>query len=1064
VALEASAGTGKTTVLVRRYVRLLESGADPRHILAITFTRKAAGEMRSKLIAELRANPTLWPEIRDRLLDLHVLTLDAFCLGLLKEFPLEAGVAPDIDLLDEVEVRELMEEAIEEAWEEAAEAGASDLVFLTGAVGEAGLKRSLQDLLRSRLVKAGPIERALARRLPADLTLEGIRQRAVQALRDATGGEARLVELLACGPGPEVARFRALGHAFRRAIDPGRATVYDVEEVLSYFLTEEGRARQKLVFSKKDFASAGDFETHRDLALRLAPALSELNRRWEQDRNLYAVRELAKLYRSTARRFAGLKEARGGLDFTDTLLRAVALLQQRGEFSQSRYRLEARYHHLLIDEFQDTNEAQWELVRALVASWGEGAGLVQEVIRAEQAEGRGRGILEEPSLFIVGDRKQSIYGWRDARVEVMERAARELVGLRPGGGRRLSIRRCFRASGALLGFVNDVFAGVEKIGTAYDWAFRYEEADHFPAAEDGEGALGLAVAEDLRGAAAAVADEIVRLLQQERLEPRQIAILFRSRTHYRAYERALVERGVPAYVYRGLGFFDSPEVKDIEALVRYLAKPGSELRAGELLRSRFIHLSDTGLAQIVAARKGGLALLLQGRLRDDDLAALSQADRSAAQRARARVPAWTRRADQVPPYDLIFEILQSCDYPAWFSDREGPQGWENLKKILELVRRAQNRGYLTFSRLADYLESAAAGEEALAVLEAVDAVNLMTLHAAKGLEFEAVFVVNLNQKTRGETTLPRIVETAGGEPEIHVLTRPATDSPDRALEEEKRLLYVALTRARRRLVLSAYGIDRVETRPTLLQLLPQSLTALFAEALEGREEERVWTPAGRSHRLTVLRPAPEPRFYRDPHQEPSFQAMLEPLADTSLPPLSVAELADDASGRGRGPWAVDPIDRAVGVAVHRLFEHAVAPEDARSETMDALLPERAGESPAERKNAAQRAAELYQELQREPRLRALLARGEIHREVPVTLRRQGALVRGVIDALILVEGKVVVVDYKTGVRAAEHVAQLEIYLEAVGRLFPKRAAEGWIFYPSGEPIRLAAGPTQLSFF
>jgi ATP-dependent exoDNAse (exonuclease V) beta subunit len=340
----------------------------------------------------------------------------------------------------------------------------------------------------------------------------------------------------------------------------------------------------------------------------------------------------------------------------------------------------------------------------------------------------------------------------------------------------------------------------------------------------------------------------------------------------------------------------------------------------------------------------------------------------------------------------------------------------------------------------------------------------MTLHAAKGLEFEAVFVVNLNQKTRGETTLPRIVETAGGEPEIHVLTRPATDSPDRALEEEKRLLYVALTRARRRLVLSAYGIDRVETRPTLLQLLPQSLTALFAEALEGREEERVWTPAGRSHRLTVLRPAPEPRFYRDPHQEPSFQAMLEPLADTSLPPLSVAELADDASGRGRGPWAVDPIDRAVGVAVHRLFEHAVAPEDARSETMDALLPERAGESPAERKNAAQRAAELYQELQREPRLRALLARGEIHREVPVTLRRQGALVRGVIDALILVEGKVVVVDYKTGVRAAEHVAQLEIYLEAVGRLFPKRAAEGWIFYPSGEPIRLAAGPTQLSFF
>ena len=112
VALEASAGTGKTRVLVDRYVRLIQEGADPRHILAITFTRKAAGEMKSRIIEELRRAPSLWSFVRDRLFDIHIATIDAFCLGLLKEFPLEAGLDPDLDLLDEVDTEHLARIAV----------------------------------------------------------------------------------------------------------------------------------------------------------------------------------------------------------------------------------------------------------------------------------------------------------------------------------------------------------------------------------------------------------------------------------------------------------------------------------------------------------------------------------------------------------------------------------------------------------------------------------------------------------------------------------------------------------------------------------------------------------------------------------------------------------------------------------------------------------------------------------------------------------------------------------------------------------------------------------------
>src|SRR5687768_14513575 len=151
------------------------------------------------------------------------------------------------------------------------------------------------------------------------------------------------------------------------------------------------------------------------------------------------------------------------LDFSDVLLKALELLRQMEEFSQSRYRLESRYHHVLVDEFQDTSRAQWELISLLVQSWGQGAGLAHS------------GPLP-PSIFIVGDRKQSIYGFRDAQASILREAAAHLDGLRPGGGVRRSISRSFRAVPGLLAFVNDVCGQMDKAAGRPD-AFQYEEQD-----------------------------------------------------------------------------------------------------------------------------------------------------------------------------------------------------------------------------------------------------------------------------------------------------------------------------------------------------------------------------------------------------------------------------------------------------------------------------------------------------------------------------------------------------------------------------------------------------------
>ncbi len=287
-------------------------------------------------------------------------------------------------------------------------------------------------------------------------------------------------------------------------------------------------------------------------------------------------------------------DSHGVLDFSEALAQALQLLAQMEEFARSRYRLEGRYHHVLLDEFQDTSRAQWALVALLIRSWGEGSGVAEATPLM-------------PSIFIVGDRKQSIYGFRDADVAVVDEATSFVDELRPDRDSRRAISRSFRAVPQLLAFANDLFTEIEK-DERRD-AFRFSDDDRFPvqmpvAPAD---ALGIVAAPGVADHAEAVAAEIRRLLDSQALvrdpdtgvarpiSPRDIGILFRTKDSHQDFEKALERRQIPSYVYKGLGFFEADEIKDVLALLRYLAAPESNLRAAAFLRSRFVRLSDPGL-------------------------------------------------------------------------------------------------------------------------------------------------------------------------------------------------------------------------------------------------------------------------------------------------------------------------------------------------------------------------------------------------------------------------------------------------------------------------------------
>ena len=316
-----------------------------------------------------------------------------------------------------------------------------------------------------------------------------------------------------------------------------------------------------------------------------------------------------------------------------------------------------------------------------------------------------------------------------------------------------------------------------------------------------------------------------------------IGVLFRSRASHREFERELERRGIPAYVYKGLGFFDADETKDAMALLRYLANPVSDLRAAAFLRSRFVRLSDAALAR--------LAPRLAAALSEDDeellgqIAGLDEEDRRVLTLARQYVPKWVAQVDRVPPAELFETILAESAYAYELRGPRRRQAWENVKKMRSLVRRIQNHGYATMPRIADHLDSLTAGDESNAVLEALDAVNLMTVHASKGLEFPIVFVVNMAKGASGPPRPVRVTvdADADGEQQSSITVGPFVSEMDEAerqreKHETKRLLYVALTRARDRLYLASALKDgaMVPGRGSLGEVFPPSIKALFAKA------------------------------------------------------------------------------------------------------------------------------------------------------------------------------------------------------------------------------------------
>ncbi|TMB18502.1 MAG: ATP-dependent deoxyribonuclease subunit A [Deltaproteobacteria bacterium] len=818
LVVEAASGTGKTTELVTRMVALLTAGrARLDHMVAVTFTDAAAGELKLRLrkaIEDARRDPACPADARElldaalpQLEEARIGTIHSFCADLLRERPVEARVDPLFEVASKDVAEGLLDRAFDRWFEEKlAHPGEAVRRILRRRTRDEGPRRLLRTAARDLVERRDfPAAWRHEEGFDRDGTLDALMEEmATLGAFAATGNpDDHFVRSLT-----EIARFVA--DVRRREAVRGRDHDGLEAELLGVSREKHWRwtgfRRVPAGFPKAELL---------ERRTRLRAALDDFVRRAGAD---LAPRLRDELW-PVVEGHETLKNRAGCLDFLDLLLRARDLLRENAAV---RTELQRRFTHLFVDEFQDTDPLQVEILLLLAADDPN----VPDWRLVRPVAGK---------LFLVGDPKQSIYRFRRADVALYERVKRQLVA---AGAALLDLSVSFRAVPEIQEAVNAAFAPRMQGEPRY-----VPLAPYRPGVETQPSVVALPVPapygdygtivdwridESLPDAIAAFVQWLVEqsgwtVTERERpsrrvpVRPRHVCLLFRRFRAYladvtRPYVRALEARHLPHLLVGGTYFHVREEVEAIRNALAAIERPEDELAVFATLHGPFFALGDGAL---LAFRKRFGPLHPFCRVPDDEPAALREV-----RDALAVLRALHRGRNRRPIADTIGRLLAATRAHAGLAVwPTGEQALANVTRLMDLARRAERTGLTSFRAFVEWLaEQAEHGEasDAPIVEEGTEGVRMMTVHGAKGLEFPVVILADLTCKeTSGE---PRrwadpdrglcVLRIAGCTPPE--LQEHAAEEMAREGEEATRVLYVAATRARDLLVVPALGDGRYD--------------------------------------------------------------------------------------------------------------------------------------------------------------------------------------------------------------------------------------------------------------
>uniref|UniRef100_Q027B7 DNA 3'-5' helicase n=1 Tax=Solibacter usitatus (strain Ellin6076) TaxID=234267 RepID=Q027B7_SOLUE len=959
----AGPGSGKTTVLVEYFRRLVEADVDPLRILAITFTEKAAGNMRKKLGQAFQDQP----QIRARLERAWVSTVHGFCARLLRENAVFAGVDPEFRVLDATESWRMQQEAMRTA---------IDSLFADHLEGMRGLIRGLssfefeQAVLSSYDTMRGagtPVDELTHFPVPPGVTVDEINDTLNAIRRESLSGwnHQQKEHLETALEGAE----RIVGA--ESPIEALRAI-----ERFSCNLTKckRGTNTTNLLKRMREQIEGAEYALITALYAPQRELLIEILRRFDR------------LYRDRKRQGAAL-------DFSDLEEFTVRLLEEHHE---TRARLQRQFDHILMDEFQDTNGQQAKLI---------------ELIRPPDR------------FYAVGDINQSIFGFRHAEPQGFARYRDEIA---TGDRHLVQLVDNFRSRAEILSAVETLTAGAKGIeDRALVAGRRFDDAP--------EHSVEVIAAPETAIEAQWVARRIMELSGPEP-QFKDFAVLVRNTEVIPEFTDAFDAAGIPYLVNRGRGFYASREVNDLTHLLRAIANPRDEISLAVVLRSPLVNAS--------------VEALLRLKMNGENLgAALQRSEDALLQRFGARLHEWRGRREYVTFDRLLLEAIDDCGYPA--------SG--NVDKFLAQARDAASRMSLDefVMELAQVREENPREPDAPPE-DSANAVKIMTVHSAKGLEFPVVFVAAIHKGV--DTGVPAVAfsrhyglgarwrNPASGQDKDdlfqHALRR---EWKQREEEESNRLFYVAMTRAEQRLILSFTAAARK----------PQNWDKLVMERLRiepgtpGDAVKIFEAPDGKQWKARILIAQAAPELLtreRTPNEEITVQFAVPPVVEEQHDSNATVTALALFAGCPRKYY----LNRYLGFEgrAARRSEGAALDAGEFGTQVHALL---AGTAVASPDPEAVRLAEVFRQ---SPLGRRAENAVRIEREFDFLLAIADQVIVGQVDLWFEENGELLVVDYKTDTvsaseashRARDYGLQLRLYALAIERMTGRAPDRGFVHF------------------
>ncbi len=1123
VWVTASAGTGKTTVLTDRALRLLLSGCKPERLLALTYTKAAAAEMANRIAERLASWATI-PE-RDlarflelvlgrgasdeerslarrlfaRVLDtpggMRIMTIHAFCQSLLRRFPLEAGIAPHFEHLDERGSAELLAEAQEAMLEEAADDEVGPLASALSVVNSRINELDFADLLAGLIGARAKLDRLIRRHGTLDAVIAATKGKLGLAADDDEAS------LLAAGVA-EGTFDRAVLTEAARALAKSLKSDQPRGERLAEWLAVEATERAArfedyldiylTVTNKKELKLRSRLATNE--TRKLLPRIDEilgaeaervlaLCKRLAAARLAEATGALMVLGADILERYRRLKDERAALDYEDLILSTRWLLERPGIAPWVLYKLDGGLDHILLDEAQDTSPAQWEIV----------ARLAEEFFVGETAQAGPR------TVFAVGDAKQSIFAFQGADPAAFADMRRHFATRIEGTGSQLQdvpLDISFRSTEAVLKAVDAVFALPEmQAGVALDGRViahssarpgQAGRVEVWPLAEPlareastewqplRERRPGDSPRERLaRLIAQRIADMLARgerLESRDRLlRPGDFLILVRHRDQLvEDLVRELKKRDVPVAGIDRMRLMDQLAVQDLVAWGRFLLLPEDDFNLAVLLKSPLVGLGEDDLFILATEReKRSLWEELQ---RHPEFAA-----------AREPLADGLARADFLPPHELYADLLGRLQGRARLLGRLGPDVADPLSEFVNLALAYEREHVPSLQGFLHWLERDEGEIKRESEPSGAGLVRIMTVHGAKGLQAPVVFLPDTLYRSNKPERLFWLSEADGG-----FLLWPSRVEDDDPLSaaaraagkaatqrEERRLLYVALTRAEDRLYICGWQGGNPAPEDCWYRIILRGLDGLakpvpFDSRVElGRDgwtgeallmdEPQAQNPeadSGRSRGTTPVERAPAAWIAGPPEPEP-------------LPgrPLSPSRLGEEPAVSAPLAARGDELRFRRGRLIHRLLQSLPdLPVDGRSAAAARFLAERAQDlTPAARSEIAAETLRLLAD----PIFAPLFGQGS-RAEVPVVGELgHGTAIAGQIDRLLVTDEEVLVVDFKTNRPAPRtpaatpqpYLRQMAAYRAALGKIYPGRSIRCALLWT--EEPRLMALPEEL---